>query len=318
MARGPESIAEEKETRPMVTPFLEGIGFTALLDAAGGRGQIINGLSPDGRAVSMRVKLCWRLGRVGKRPGYSAAQILMTDNGNMSEAVETFFDGWKTDGCTHLLVLQREGAGFRHAALVPVESAAVVWETQRSECDRLISAGQNGRKKKNQAENGRSPTLYLEDDQAPSVAAVFWNHPAVVNLLEPYPFTSASDDTEDDLVGFDPNLLGRDSSSRTMRMTSGVRRDPAVRREVVLRSNGSCENCGAKRDFPGFLDVHHILGAEKSDRFYTCVALCPNCHREAHFSTDREAINRRLLEFASRFNKFLMQRGDIVFEDEGY
>jgi 5-methylcytosine-specific restriction protein A len=48
-------------------------------------------------------------------------------------------------------------------------------------------------------------------------------------------------------------------------------------------------------------DVHHILGADKSDRIYNCVALCPNCHREVHFAPDHDEVNGKLLDFAMKF-----------------
>ena len=117
------------------------------------------------------------------------------------------------------------------------------------------------------------------------------------------PVETANDDTYDDL-GFDPELIGSDAAERIRTTSSGVKRDPAVRRAVIKRSRLTCESpgCGAKRDYQGFLDVHHILGVEKSDRTWTCVALCPNCHREAHASPESEAINLRLLEFANRFS----------------
>jgi 5-methylcytosine-specific restriction enzyme A len=204
-----------------------------------------------------------------------------------------------------LILIQREGDAFRHAAKIALDSLLSVWLSQREESNRLIKAEHKGRRKKNQAENGKSPTLWLEDDRAGSVAEKFWVHTGISNLLSLKVVQTATekDDTEDDLVGFDPNLLGHDGAERIVRVTSGVKRDPAVRREVMLRSNLKCESpdCGASRDFAGFLDVHHILGAEKSDRYWTCVALCPNCHREAHFSSDRDSINRRLLEFARQF-----------------
>lgn len=114
--------------------------------------------------------------------------------------------------------------------------------------------------------------------------------------------TPPGDDTENDL-GFDATLIGRDAAERIQKTTSGVKRDPAVRRAVLRRSGLACENpgCGENRDYPGFLDVHHILGAETSDRPWTCVALCPNCHREAHAAPDRDQLNQGLLEFAGRF-----------------
>lgn len=116
--------------------------------------------------------------------------------------------------------------------------------------------------------------------------------------------TAPVDDTFNDLVGLDLSLLGRDEAERILKTVSGVKRDPAVRRAVIKRCNGTCERpgCGEKRDYPGFLDVHHILGAETSDRPWTCVALCPNCHREAHAAPDRDVINLRLLEFARQFS----------------
>jgi 5-methylcytosine-specific restriction protein A len=69
------------------------------------------------------------------------------------------------------------------------------------------------------------------------------------------------------------------------------------------RAGGRCERegCGAHRPYAGFLDVHHILGIEVSDRLWTCVALCPNCHREAHYAPDRDTINAALGLFAAQF-----------------
>jgi len=72
---------------------------------------------------------------------------------------------------------------------------------------------------------------------------------------------------------------------------------------VLKRAEGRCERelCGVHRPYSGFLDVHHILGGSVSDRVWTCVALCPNCHREAHFALDRDAINAELRDYARRF-----------------
>jgi len=110
------------------------------------------------------------------------------------------------------------------------------------------------------------------------------------------------DDTYNDL-GVDSSLLGSDGTPRFERKGSGVKRDPAVRREVIRRATNGCEraSCADNRRYSGFLDVHHILGVEKSDRVWTCVALCPNCHRDAHYAPACEALNTELLEFASQF-----------------
>jgi 5-methylcytosine-specific restriction protein A len=114
---------------------------------------------------------------------------------------------------------------------------------------------------------------------------------------------SASNDSMDDLPGVDYALLGSDGAKRIRQVTSGVKRDPKVRRAVLKRSKWSCERdgCGTERPYGGFLDVHHILGAERSDRVWNCVALCPNCHREAHAAPNRDRINAKLLKMASRY-----------------
>lgn len=86
-------------------------------------------------------------------------------------------------------------------------------------------------------------------------------------------------------------------------LRSSVKRDRRVRAEGVKRTEGAsdCDGCDASRGFPGFLDVRHILGADKSDWVWNCVALCPNCHREAHFAPDHDAINATLLDYASAY-----------------
>jgi hypothetical protein len=116
----------------------------------------------------------------------------------------------------------------------------------------------------------------------------------------PSPAPATNGDTINDL--YDPELLGRDSAVKNLQLVPGVARDPKVRRAVLIDCNYTCERpgCGAKRDFSGFIDVHHIFGVLNSDRPWTCVALCPNCHREAHFSPDSERLNREFLAIAEK------------------
>ncbi|MDV1267678.1 HNH endonuclease [Citrobacter freundii] len=68
------------------------------------------------------------------------------------------------------------------------------------------------------------------------------------------------------------------------------KRNPYVVAEVLLRANGKCQSC--KRDAPflkedgtPFLEVHHIEWLSKGgeDSVENAIALCPNCHREAHY-----------------------------------
>jgi len=81
------------------------------------------------------------------------------------------------------------------------------------------------------------------------------------------------------------------------------RRSEAVKVYVLRRAEGKCEACGgpapflSKRNQP-FLESHHILrlsdGGPDDPRHVA--AVCPNCHREAHYGLESDALNRQLLE----------------------
>lgn len=181
---------------------------------------------------------------------------------------------------------------------------ADIWWRQYETSNELIKKGQLGRATKNHAANGHSPTLWLQDDRFEDghrVADQLWHHDGVIDLRRlNRSKEKADEDTFDDCPGIDLDL-GRDEGTRVQIIRSAVARDPAVREQVRRRAAGSCERCGCSKGYPGFLDVHHVMGVEKSDRVWTCVALCPNCHREAHVSPDAEAIKTELSLFASQF-----------------
>jgi 5-methylcytosine-specific restriction protein A len=69
------------------------------------------------------------------------------------------------------------------------------------------------------------------------------------------------------------------------------RRNADVIAEVLIRANGTCEECHcpapflrATNDTP-YLEVHHLkqLSNGGEDTVENAVALCPNCHRKLHF-----------------------------------
>jgi 5-methylcytosine-specific restriction protein A len=84
-------------------------------------------------------------------------------------------------------------------------------------------------------------------------------------------------------------------------------RSLAVRKYALARARGSCEWCKNKAPFVDrngnpFLEVHHILrlADDGPDLPANVVAVCPNCHRAAHFSEDmlafRDALAARARE----------------------
>ena len=68
-------------------------------------------------------------------------------------------------------------------------------------------------------------------------------------------------------------------------------RNQYVVAEVLERANGVCEKCKKKapflKDIDGspFLEVHHIIPLSEGgdDTTDNAIALCPNCHRHAHY-----------------------------------
>lgn len=303
--RNPESFDEEQKTRGALKPFLASCGFTNIHERQERRGnavvQIVRSIDDNGSPVEMGARLCWRK-RFGKSDeGFAAFQLLFkVKSGVARDSIRSKLDREKERGRTHWLIVNRDELGITNAVMIPIREVLPIWERQREIYDRLIRKGKLGSRKSNPAENGASPALYVQDDRAKEAVGFVFAYPGVRNLVPLADSRHADDDTFDDLPNQDPFQFGSDGAPREKRMVSGVKRDPAVRRMVILRARGKCERCGARRSYAGFLDVHHIFGAETSDRVWNCVALCPNCHRDAHFSHDRGAINTALLDVAGK------------------
>ena len=74
-------------------------------------------------------------------------------------------------------------------------------------------------------------------------------------------------------------------------ISKGFKRNPDVIAEILERAGGVCERCKSKapfirkKDKSPYLEVHHIitLAQDGEDTVQNSVAMCPNCHREAHF-----------------------------------
>ncbi|AWL10696.1 5-methylcytosine-specific restriction enzyme [Saliniradius amylolyticus] len=68
-------------------------------------------------------------------------------------------------------------------------------------------------------------------------------------------------------------------------------RNPYVSAFVLRRANGVCERCGSPAPFrkrfdnSPYLEVHHTVPLSEggTDTIDNTEAVCPNCHREAHY-----------------------------------
>lgn len=306
------SLAAELATRDKVAPFLRSRGFTDVVDDRNVAGtaieQFVLAIAPSGSKVKVRVRLCWR--RDGRKPRerlIAAAQLRARLIGNSWEDTLRFIeDRDRAQGVTHNLFAQFDAGSFVMAALVPANAINSIWLRQRDVSAELQRRGLMGRIGKNHAMNGSSPTIWLLDERTPDahqVSDALWTWPGVTDLVnDKVDAVPHDEDTFDDCPAPDFAMFGADGSVRHEVVRSEVRRDARVRKAVLERAAG-CERpgCGTSRPFAGFLDVHHILGAEKSDRVWNCVALCPNCHREAHFASNATKINEELLAIAMRF-----------------
>lgn len=89
------------------------------------------------------------------------------------------------------------------------------------------------------------------------------------------------------------------SSSKEKREVAYYRSE-ALKIYVIVRSRGLCEGCGSEAPFQTkkgpFLECHHVhrLADGGPDHPINVVALCPNCHRRAHYAKDSVDFNNKL------------------------
>ncbi len=82
--------------------------------------------------------------------------------------------------------------------------------------------------------------------------------------------------------------------TKKLSLTTVYERNPKVVKGALTRAKGKCESC--KKDAPfkrekdntPYLEVHHIkqLAQGGEDIIKNTIALCPNCHRQAHFGAN--------------------------------
>jgi 5-methylcytosine-specific restriction endonuclease McrA len=89
---------------------------------------------------------------------------------------------------------------------------------------------------------------------------------------------------------------------KRLREVSDFVRDAYVVAAALLRANDACEMPGCSRELfkrengTIYLEVHHIipLAEDGEDSLDNAAALCPACHRELHYGSER-LIKRRAL-----------------------
>lgn len=104
-----------------------------------------------------------------------------------------------------------------------------------------------------------------------------------------------------------PSPTGNPSPNKTTKNLQVYARDPKVKAWVLKKANGNCEVCDSpapflKEDDIPYLEVHHILPLSEggSDRVSNTVAVCPNCHMEFHYSSDKLKIREDIINKLDR------------------
>lgn len=94
----------------------------------------------------------------------------------------------------------------------------------------------------------------------------------------------------------------RDAEQSERRVVARQRSE-AVKHYVLRRGNGVSECCTRpapfkRKDGRPYLEPHHItrMADGGPDHPRWAAGVCPNCHREAHYGADREAVNQRISE----------------------
>ena len=293
--RRPESYEAERVTRDMLPRFLQDRGFEVASNNRERQGQTIVAKSPDGERLAMRVRLCWRR-ESGSRDSermrtYSAAQLLANiKNDDWIGSLQAKVDREKSRGVTHLLFVQRDDNDIKYAALIPLSELVPIWTDQRDISKRLIAEGRLGRRKKNHAMNGTSPTLWLQDDRGgKEVANALWNHRGVRNLAD-LPCQAGPSFLPEEVA--DPSLCIEGAIRRVA--VNAYERAPESRRQCIAAHGTSCGVCGFSfgavygEVAEGYIHVHHLRPLSEVGEAHTVdpVAelrpVCPNCHAVLH------------------------------------
>ena len=94
-------------------------------------------------------------------------------------------------------------------------------------------------------------------------------------------------------------LSPKQTSTTVMRLARAI----SVKKWVEARAQGICEGCGESAPFLNakgepFLEVHHVkhLVNGGTDRTSNAVAVCPNCHRRCHHSSDKDQFAQTLYQ----------------------
>jgi len=146
-------------------------------------------------------------------------------------------------------------------------------------------------------------------EQAALTDSVFYRAHSAALIVYAYSpeFRAAADAAEragEDILSPPLHTQTASEGQTVVRGRSGpvYRRDPKIRAKVLEIANGHCECCGEEGFLSAsgerYLETHHVVGvAERGpDTIANIIAVCPTCHRKAHFAAEHIEVERRMAE----------------------
>lgn len=252
---------------------LSAIGYSDIEFAIGGkksRRRFVKATSPGGQECSIWVK--------GTIPWHEMADVVRFPwskravSGDDLDAVLHAIDDASRRGASHLMgIIGNETTGkLEFARVFPLDEVKQIAKEQRNVC--------------------RHP-FYLAHGAAVVLRSLSEDFAKAAGIVLTYGEDTLAPKISDNL---------KNSSGRA-RSGTVFRRDPKVRDAVLLLARGHCERCGQQGFLTitgdRYLETHHVVGvAERGpDTTDNVVAVCPTCHRQAHFAADRVQVERELM-----------------------
>lgn len=133
----------------------------------------------------------------------------------------------------------------------------------------------------------------------------------VINDLVPT-FDSELLDQQVDVIESHINKIpkGQNKPKKHSKKANLIERDPLVKAWVLQTANGICELCDSQAPFlksngKPYLEVHHVkrLASDGADKPSNAIAVCPNCHRALHYSSNCDELTEKSYQKVSRLTR---------------
>ena len=283
LSEAPEHRSHEREA-VLFTAAVRALGtygYSAFEYDIGGkkaRRRYVKCVSPNGEAHSIWIKSATHWPEMAEAIRFPWKKVAVSPDG--VSAVSLACEAAAEKGATHFLAI----AGDDHsgvlsfARLYPLASIPSLVASQASVTDSVFY-------------RAHSAALIVQS-YAPAFAAA----------------TASVNSAGEDILSPPRTVPVNSAAQIVTRVRSGnsYRRDPKIRAEVLQIAAGRCECCGElgflTEAGERYLETHHVVGVSERgpDAVGNIVAVCPLCHRMAHYAADRIQVERKMLEAIRR------------------